>query len=213
MQYILNHGKIVYLNETKCKEKMNRNRNEIKIIGGKWRRHKLTLPDSVVLRPTPNRVRETLFNWLSTTICQSRCLDLFAGSGALGLEALSRGANQVIFIDNNSTVCNTIESHLSEINTQNGTVYQQQFPEISPKTLGSFDVIFLDPPFHEISISDVCIWINKHNKNLLNPSTWIYSEWHAGKSSPTFPTEWTLHKQKQYGQVGFALHKATACST
>ncbi len=187
---------------------MSRNRNEIKIIGGKWRRHKLAFPEKAVLRPTPSRVRETLFNWLSSEIVGARCLDLFAGSGALGIESLSRGASTAVFIDKDIETCGIIKRHLEKFAARGGEVIAQEFPEISLQGQGLFDIIFLDPPYHEVTLTDVCVWLESNKFGLINKSAWVYSEWFAGKS-PVFPDGWVEYKQKRYGEVEFSLHKVS----
>ena len=130
--------------------------NEIRIIGGQWRSRKLQFPSVEGLRPTPDRVRETLFNWLRDDIEDARCLDLFAGSGALGFEAASRGAANVVMVDADAKVgsalrqaCGVLDAPVVHICQDNALRYLAGLPS-------SFDVIFLDPPFNKGWIERVC---------------------------------------------------------
>ena len=109
------------------------NTNTLRIIGGEWRSRKLSFIDAEGLRPTPDRIRETLFNWLQGTIHGANCLDLFAGSGVLGLEALSRGACQVTFVEKNKAVANQLKTNLdllksdAEVHNQDALAYLQEY--------------------------------------------------------------------------------------
>lgn len=128
-------------------------RNAVRIIGGQWRRRVLRFPDAVALRPTPDRVRETLFNWLGQSLDGRRCLDLFAGSGALGLEAASRGASSVVLVEGAAAVAAALRANLAtlgalpgcaiEIAERDALQFATRYPAESPR----FDVIFVDPPF------------------------------------------------------------------
>jgi 16S rRNA (guanine966-N2)-methyltransferase len=123
-------------------------RNSLRIIGGGWRGRRVHFPDSPGLRPTPDRVRETLFNWLQFSLAGARCLDLFAGSGALGLEALSRGAREVVFVDEATPVAKSLREELERLDgTARARVLQTTAARLSRAPGEPFDVIFLDPPF------------------------------------------------------------------
>jgi len=122
--------------------------NAVRIIGGKWRGRKLVFPDRPDLRPTLGRVRETLFNWLRADIDGSRCLDLFAGSGALGFEALSRGAASVVFVDADRRAVQSLEDNATRLEAGDRvTVVAGRAERILHRTTEPFDVIFVDPPF------------------------------------------------------------------
>lgn len=120
----------------------------LKIIGGDWRSRIFNFPDIKEIRPTPSRMRETLFNWLQFDINKSKCLDLYAGSGALGLEALSRGAETVTFVDTNRKACSSIKSHLKELNCNTAKVLSMPAADFLKRNKITFDIIFLDPPFN-----------------------------------------------------------------
>ena len=133
-------------------------RNSLRIIGGGWRGRRVHFPDSPGLRPTPDRVRETLFNWLQFSVAGTRCLDLFAGSGALGLEALSRGAREVVFVDEAAAVAQTLREELERLG---GTAQAPACVHASAArylaTPGEpFDLIFLDPPFGPRRSAAIC---------------------------------------------------------
>src|ERR1700723_2989518 len=121
-------------------------RNSVRIIGGAWRGRRVHFPDMPALRPTPDRVRETLFNWLQHSLAGTRCLDLFAGSGALGLEALSRTAREVVFVDKAAAVAESLREELERLG---GTARARVLQTTAERYLGTpgepFDVIFLDP--------------------------------------------------------------------
>ncbi len=120
----------------------------LRIIGGRWRGRTLLFADHPAIRPTPDRVRETLFNWLQGRIRGSRCLDLFAGSGALGLEALSRGADWVDFVERDRRSASTIRTHLQQLGASRARVWQgDALEQLQRLDLSTVDLIFLDPPF------------------------------------------------------------------
>lgn len=129
-------------------QKQNKQTNTIRIIGGEWRSRKLPFEDAPNLRPTPDRVRETLFNWLQGNIHGARCLDLFAGSGALGFEALSRGAKEVVFVEKMAHVATQIEANLTLLNADSSVINSDATSYLT-NTEHVFDVIFLDPPFRQ----------------------------------------------------------------
>lgn len=122
--------------------------NSVRIIGGQWRRQLLRFPDSLGLRPTPDRVRETLFNWLGQDMQGLRCLDLFAGSGALGLEAASRGASQVTLVEAAAPVAKALAENIQRLDSLK-TVELVRGDAVKFATLSRppFDVVFLDPPY------------------------------------------------------------------
>ena len=154
--------------------------NTLRIIGGQWRSRKLAFNDAPNLRPTPERVRETLFNWLQADIHGARCLDLFAGSGALGLEALSRGASEVVFVESVRHVARQLEANLALLKAEAGVMHEtaQNYLEA---TTQAFDIIFLDPPFRQnLLIPTLDIIMEKH---LLNENGLIYLEQAAEESS------------------------------
>ena len=121
--------------------------SKVRIIGGQWRGRNIELLNLKSLRPTPDRVRETLFNWLSPSIVGTKCLDLFAGSGALGFEALSRGAACIVLVDNNVRICKQLNKQAQILNASNISVVHQEAIEFIATNQESFDIVFIDPPF------------------------------------------------------------------
>ena len=126
--------------------------NQLRIIGGQWRGRKLNFPDIDGLRPTGDRIRETLFNWLTGDLPASRCLDLFAGAGSLGLEALSRGASQVVLLEKHPQAASQLQAHLSTLNCSQGQAVQTDSLQWLANHQGEgFDIVFMDPPFKQTS--------------------------------------------------------------
>jgi 16S rRNA (guanine966-N2)-methyltransferase len=129
--------------------------NEVRIIGGKWRGRKLVFPDQADLRPTLGRVRETLFNWLRRDVAGSRCLDLFAGSGALGFEALSRGAAAVTFVDSSRRAVRSIQENAHRLGAEHVTIVCSDAERVLRRSREPWDIIFLDPPFRASVVTRV----------------------------------------------------------
>ncbi len=179
-------------------------RNQLRIIGGDWRGRKLDFPDAQGLRPTPDRVRETLFNWLMPVIHGARCLDLFAGSGALGLESLSRGAAEVVLVDSQPQVIAALQKNLDLL--QAGTraqLQQRDALQYLAQCRDRFDVVFLDPPYHQ-GLLQPCI-DSLYEQDVLTARGYLYFEANRGETLPRLPTVWTIHRQKTAGQVGYYL--------
>jgi 16S rRNA (guanine966-N2)-methyltransferase len=179
---------------------------ELRIIGGQWRGRKLRFPALPGLRPSPDRVRETLFNWLAPEIAGARCLDLFAGSGALGLEALSRGAGNCVFVDSASSACARISAHLNLLGCPDGRVNHanaEQWLQHKPADATRFDMVFLDPPFRQDLLQNCCERLEQND--WLAPRAWIYLEAGADETLPTLPPNWALHRDKRAGQVAYRL--------
>lgn len=177
--------------------------NQLRIIGGQWRGRKITCPDIPGLRPTPDRVRETLFNWLAPVIVGARCLDLFCGSGALGLEALSRGASHVVMVDESPKVIDQLRKQIQIFATDKATLLCAQVPEVNLTTMQPFDIIFLDPPFHKGLINKCSAWLE--NQDLLASNALIYIETEAELAPPPIPNNWQIIKSKSAGQVRYYL--------
>lgn len=194
---------------------MQKNRQTtLRIIGGKWRGRKLKVCQSQYIRPTPNRVRETLFNWLALVIKDAICLDMFAGSGALGFEALSRGAKQVVMIDQSRDVIKTLKENAKILNTIDVAFWHHKFtcrggdhPAQSEgfpaPTTFKFDVVFLDPPFHQEFIGPCCRWLEYID--CLQPNAFIYVEAEKKLQPLPVPVNWELYKHKVAGQVNYSL--------
>jgi 16S rRNA (guanine966-N2)-methyltransferase len=176
----------------------------LRIIGGTWRGRKLRFPDRPDLRPTPDRVRETLFNWLGTRTAGARCLDLFAGSGALGLEALSRGAAHVSFIERDPVTARALRARLSEWQASGGQVECADALRFLNGAPEPFDVVFLDPPFG----SELLVGAARRlaERGWLAPEARIYVESPGRGGAPQLPGGFALLKAKQAGEVGYHLY-------
>ena len=191
----------------------NRGSNTLRIIGGEWRSRKLQFIDAPGLRPTPDRIRETLFNWLQGKTHNANCLDLFAGSGALGLEALSRGAKNVVFIEKNAVIANKLKENLALLKADATVIISDALSYINNETKAKevFDVIFLDPPYRlgliEKSLSNLI------EKKLLNESTLIYLEHEEEESFDWAEFGLVALKQASAGQVQSFLVKQIGSKT
>lgn len=178
--------------------------NQLRIIAGQWRGRKLRFPDGKGLRPTPDRVRETVFNWLAPYLRGASCLDLFTGSGALGLEALSRGAASVTMLDTNPAVINQLRENLQLLQCTSANVVQADGVKWLQQTEATpFDIVFLDPPYAE-KLLPACIRLLEEN-GWLNSDAWIYLELASSEELPALPANWQWHRNKQAGQVGYHL--------
>jgi 16S rRNA (guanine966-N2)-methyltransferase len=175
----------------------------LRVIGGSWRGRKIRFPPVEAIRPTPDRVRETVFNWLQQDIAGARCLDLYAGSGALGLEALSRGAAQVVFVDKEPDVSRHLTRALVELGCDRGQVVcapAARYLEGVPQT---FDIVFLDPPYADQALADTCRLLD--GRGWLRPGGLAYLEDRATAGAPPLPAGWTLLRSKRAGEVGYHL--------
>lgn len=181
--------------------------SKLRIIGGEWRSRQLPIIELDGLRPTTDRVRETVFNWLSFEIPGARCLDLFSGSGALGLEALSRGAKECAFVELNRSVAQQIERNLSTLQASNGTVHNTDALSFLQANPAPFDVIFLDPPFRKGLLELV---LPKLDERWLAANAYIYIERESEAQLSQLPDHWQLKKEKRAGQLTFALYQVSA---
>ncbi|HZF24846.1 MAG TPA: 16S rRNA (guanine(966)-N(2))-methyltransferase RsmD [Steroidobacteraceae bacterium] len=186
-------------------------RNELRIIGGNWRGRRVKFAPLPELRPTPDRVRETLFNWLQLVIAGSRCLDLYAGSGALGLEALSRGAARVLFIDREAAVIEQLRSTLSVLKATGGELQLMQASRYLESRPEPFDIVFLDPPFADESLPAICATLEA--RGWLAPGAFIYIERRSREGPPSLPSGWSLHRTGRAGEVGYHLARRQAAPT
>jgi 16S rRNA (guanine966-N2)-methyltransferase len=175
----------------------------LRIIGGTWRGRKLRFPPSPEIRPTPDRVRETLFNWLGPRVSGARCLDLFAGSGALGLESLSRGAANVTFVERDAAAARELRARLTEWGATGAQVEQGDALRFLAASGGPFDIVFLDPPFDSDFVTKAAGLLERGS--WLAPGALIYVECAARAGLPPLPENWTAAKSKQAGEVGYHL--------
>ncbi len=180
-------------------------RGEVRIIGGEWRGRRLRFTAQEGLRPTLDRYRETLFNWLMFDVEGARCLDLFAGSGALGLEALSRGAREVDFVDASPVVCKDIRQHLQTLGSERGRVWQGTAETWlkSHTDQGAYDLVFLDPPFHQ-DLLQICFHLLEKGQYLADNCK-IYLEAESSFSRTKLPYHWQILKEKDAKNKVFFL--------
>ena len=179
--------------------------NQVRIIGGQHRGRQLAFPDLPGLRPTGDRVRETLFNWLQPILPGAQCLDLFAGSGVLGLEAASRGAGEVVLLDKSPQVIRQLQSHIADLKLdQVNAVQADALGWLQAPSLNiSFDVIFIDPPFSD-GLLEPCIQLLA-SSGLLAENARVYLETDVLESLSFLPAEWQLLRKKKAGQVAYYL--------
>ncbi len=182
---------------------------QLRIIGGDWRSRRFSFPDAEGLRPTPDRVRETLFNWIAPYLPGARVFDLFTGSGALYLEALSRGAGMALALDVNANAIASLRKHLDTLSCGNGQLLQSDaLRYLETQHATPFDLVFLDPPFNKNLLLPACQLLE--DKGWLADHAWIYTESEAPASSLGLPSNWRLHREKQAGQVFYSLWERSA---
>ena len=181
-----------------------RGRGQVRIIGGQWRGRKLHFPQCASVRPTPDRVRETVFNWLQFELAGRRCLDLFAGSGALGLEALSRGAAETVFVERDPAAAAALTENLRLLGCDRGRVVAAEaFVHLRSRPAAPFDLVFLDPPYDQQCLAAALEAL--HGGQWLAPGAWAYLENAAAHGVPGLPSGWTMLRSKRAGDVGYHL--------
>lgn len=176
---------------------------QIRIIGGQWRGRKLPVPNATGLRPTPNRVRETLFNWLTYYLPNSCCLDLFAGSGALGIEAASRGAKQVLLVEKKVALYQHLVKQCTQLPATQVTIICTDALRFLKGVARPFDIVFLDPPFGQNLLAPCCQLLAQGA--WLNTPAYIYLEVESTLKRPVLPETWQVVRQQCIGQVAFFL--------
>ncbi len=176
---------------------------QIRLIGGQWRGRKLPVPNSPGLRPTTDRVRETLFNWLAPVIRGAHCLDCFAGSGALGLEALSRYAASATLLEFERPVAQQLEKNLALLNASDAKVFNANTLNWLAKKGTPFDVVFVDPPFRKGILQETLALLEQ--QGWLADEAWIYVEAEVEHGAIPVPASWRLHREKVAGQVAYRL--------
>ena len=176
----------------------------LRIVAGNWRSRLLDIADVEGLRPTSERIRETLFNWLAPRIHGARCLDLFAGTGALGLEALSRGARSALFVERSAVAARQIRKNIDLLDAESASVCQMSATDyLREETADRFDIVFLDPPFADDMLSETCRLLAK--RGLLAEKAVVYLELARDQGMPTLPEGWQVRKDKTAGNVRYAL--------
>ncbi len=184
--------------------------NRFRIIGGHHRGRRLSFPDLPSLRPSPDRVRETLFNWLGPAVRGARCADLFAGSGALGLEALSRGAASCHFVDRSAEAIAAINGHLALLDLQDrATASCADAQRLLAQGGLEADLYFVDPPFDGNHWERLCTLLDH---SLGGARALVYLE-HPARLEPELPSGWQLLKSSRAGAVGFRLAQTAAATT
>ena len=177
--------------------------NTLRIIGGEWRGRRIRFPGRGGIRPTPDRVRETLFNWLMAKVPGSHCLDLFAGSGALGLEALSRGAAHATFVERDRASAASLRETTASLAPGRATVVEADAIAWLATAPRAFDVVFLDPPFADVILAESMRLLDAHG--WLAEGAFVYLESPARAGSPLLPAGWVLHRTGRAGAVGYHL--------
>jgi len=189
---------------------MSRGRNDkgspsgrLRIVAGKWRSRLLPVAEEPGLRPTSARIRETLFNWLASTTEESRCLDLFAGTGALGFEALSRGAREIVFVENSARAAAALKESVKVLDATGARIHQADAIRYLKREPEPFDIVFLDPPFADDLLEDLCRLLSEGN--WLADGAQVYLEQDSERPLPALPGGWTIINDKTAGQVRYAL--------
>ncbi len=179
------------------------NTNRVRIVGGAWRSRLVRFSDRPGLRPTPDRVRETLFNWLGQDLTGCRVLDLYAGSGALGFEAASRGARRVVMVERDAQSVKSLDANREALDAHQVEVVRGDALEFVERTREQYDVIFLDPPFADAPWARLLDRLLPH----VAAEGVVYCESGAPVEAPA---GWALYKHGHAGQVHYALLKRTA---
>jgi len=181
-------------------------RGRLRIVAGKWRSRLLPIANVEGLRPTSERVRETLFNWIGPRIEGRDCVDLFAGSGALGFEALSRGARSVVFVERSAAAMAGLRASAKTLDAI-GARFERTDANDYLRALKrhSVDVLFLDPPFADDSLADLCRLLDK--REVMRPGGLLYLERASDQAAPALPDSWAVHREKKAGNVRFSLIK------
>ena len=182
-------------------------RGRLRIIGGEWKRRQIRFSGGADLRPTPDSVRETVFNWLSPYLHQAKCLDLFAGSGALGLEAASRGAGNVALVEMHKHCCGQLKDNVALLGAKQVMIHCADALDWMTSCEEQFDIVFVDPPYDTELVKRSLNRLIRYR--LLRPEARIYIECSA-QEAPTISEEWAVLRQKKAGQVCYGLYQHSA---
>ena len=184
----------------------NPQRGRLRIVAGIWRSRLLEIADVPGLRPTAERIRETVFNWLTPHLAGARCLDLFAGTGALGLEALSRGAAEAVFVETSPLAASTLQKNIAALEATEATVRRADAVNyVQHPGTDQFDIIFLDPPFADDLHGNLCKLLNE--SSILAADALVYIEEDRAKPEVALPPNWQTLKTKSAGNVRYSLVK------
>ena len=192
---------------TKRKQSSKSKAGRLRIVAGNWRSRLLDIADVEGLRPTSERVRETLFNWLSPHLHGAQCLDLYAGTGALGLEALSRGAASAVFVERDPVAGQQLRKNVELLGAENAEIVSddaREFLHSAPSR--PFNIVFLDPPYAGNLLGETCKLLV--DTSLLADDALIYLEDEQSRGEPALPQGWTLMKDKTAGNVRYMLARA-----
>ncbi len=182
----------------------NQKKNQLRIIGGEWRGRKLPFTTSAGLRPTPDQVRETLFNWLQPIIAGAHCIDLYSGSGALGFEAISRGAASVIMLDNQNHVTRQLHDNALTLKCRQATIVNQSaLNYLAHPASHTLHIAFIDPPYQKGMVEPSCRLLEENN--WLAPGAMIYLEAEKELSTLPVPDNWEILRSKKSGHLRFHL--------
>jgi len=192
------------MNHTKKQTITNSTKGSIRIIAGKHRGRKLPVLMAEGLRPTTDRVKETVFNWLMPYVQEANCLDCFAGSGSLGFEAMSRGAQKVTLLELNKTAVNQLKANKQLLNAESINIDHVDTLEYLKTNIEAYDLIFLDPPFRKQLVEQCAVLLNS---GWLTENAVIYVEMEANDNCQQLPNNWTLLKEKIAGQVSYQLYQ------
>ncbi len=178
--------------------------NQVRINAGVWRSRLLKFPDVEGLRPTPERVRQTVFNWLGQDLTGKTCLDLFAGTGAFGFEALSRNAKNVVMVENSGLAYQSLIQNQQLLTAKNSQILRQDVLVFLSQNAQQFDVIFCDPPYHKAWLEKILSTLNQH----LSSDGLVYIEAEFALESSDLLSGWQLIKQNKAGNVYYHLLKS-----
>ena len=176
---------------------------KVRIIAGQWRRRQLPVMPIPGLRPTPDRVRETLFNWLSADLPGAACLDLFAGTGALGFEAASRGAQKVLMVERDADVAEHLRAQVRALDAQTMQVVCADATQWVVNPPGCFDLVFVDPPYGRVDLPTLLVALRTYG--CVNVASKVYVETAADNEQPVFPENWQVLRDKRAGGVRYYL--------
>lgn len=183
-------------------------KNKLRIIAGDWRGRQLRFAEVPGLRPTPDRIRETLFNWLQYDVPGSHCLDLYAGSGALGFEAASRGAGKVVQVENNDLACRYLKENAQMLAASRLTIINREVLRFLARDPEPFDLVFMDPPFSKNLVLPTCHRLEDNGWLAVRAKIYVESE--RALEADGWPATWTLLKDKRAGDVAYRLFERLA---
>ena len=191
----------------KRKQSAKSTTGRLRIVAGNWRSRLLDIADVKGLRPTSERIRETLFNWLAPHLHGARCLDLYAGTGALGLEALSRGAASAVFIERDPVALRQLQKNVELLGAANAEIISgDALSFLRNARAGPFSIVFLDPPYAGNLLGETCRLLVDTQQ--LAPDALIYLEDERSRGKPAIPQDWTVLKEKTAGNVRYMLAQA-----